>query len=264
MKEERINLVEAFINQRGIVTIPELCDKFNVSVNTVRRDLNTLEQQGKIQKVYGGAKRLDPSAEASGGGELLRDYSDRIVRNSDQKIIIAKTAASFIQEGDTIFIDTGTSTVPLVDYIPRNIHLTIVSNSIYVLSRALSLVNATIIGLPGTMKFKTASLVGVECYQMLERYTFNKAFMACSSISLQQGISNSSQEEFQIKRRVLERSQEHFLLVDSSKFDKTALLGFAKPEDFDYIISEKNPPQKYLDYFKEYKIHFITPDVSVQ
>jgi len=255
MKTERIYQIQEYISRRGVVTIKELMEQFRVSLNTIRRDLNELERLGKIEKIYGGAKCTEATLSAS---NALISYTEREVRNSLEKDAIARQAAAMIQEDDTIFIDTGTSTVPLLRHLRSFEHLTIVTNSVYVLYSALELPQFTVIGLPGIEKRKTASLVGDQCVQMLERYRFSKAFMACTTFSLSDGASNSSVEEFDIKRMVMSRSAEKYLLVDASKFGKASLLTFAGPDEFDYVITDTLPDPEYIRFFEEHNIRLIT------
>lgn len=254
MKTKRLQLMEEYINSRDVVTIPELLEKFQISMNTVRRDLSELERKGKIKKIYGGAKRAEPSGNSS---DFLIEYAERNNKNAAQKYAIAHKASSFISEDDIIFIDTGTSTVPLFQQLTSFHHLTIVTNSIYVLYSALDVPQFTVIGLPGTLKHKTASLVGEQCVQMIKQYNFSKAFMACSAFSLENGASNSSMEEYTIKREVIARSAERHLLIDASKFNKSSLMSYAAADDFDYVITEQMPDQKYVHYFKEHDIRLV-------
>ena len=257
MKTERIRQIEQYINEKDVVTIPELLDYFKVSINTIRRDLNELEQEGKIEKIYGGAKKKDSDERPPEG---LIGYTERIVKNQEVKYRIAEKASSYISEEDTIFIDTGTSTVPLLQTLSSFHHLTIITNSIYVLYSALDMPQFTVIGLPGVIKNKTASLVGDPCLEMIDRYNIGKAFMACSAFSITGGVSNSSIEEFEIKRKILRRCSQSFLLVDSSKFNRTAMMTFARPEDFDYIITEEKPADEYLKYFESHRIGLVLAD----
>lgn len=256
MRSERIQLVQKYIAQKDMVTIKELCDHFGVSVNTVRRDLNVLEKENRIRKVYGGARRVTPEIRESDPNFLI-SYSQRNIKNPEEKRIIAKKAVSYVHEDDTIFIDTGTSTVSMMQYLKSFRHLTILTNSIYVMYYGIEARDLNIIGLPGVVKSKTASLVGAPCLDMLDNYVVNKAFMACSSFSLEYGVANSSMEEYSIKKKVMERSLEHFLLVDSSKFDKSSLIAYAQPKDFQYIITERMPSSKYTDYFNEHQVQLV-------
>ena len=254
MKEQRIRQIEQFIGSKDVVTVQELIDHFGVSINTIRRDLETLQSEGKIEKIYGGARRIQPTEVTT---DSLADYYERSVKNSAQKFAIAARATQFIEEEDTIFIDTGTSTVPLLEHLDSFHHLTIVTNSIYVLYSALNFPNFTVIGLPGIIKNKTASLVGEQCLAMIDSYNIKKAFMACTAFSLENGATNSSLEELAVKKKIMERSTCQYLLVDSSKFGRSALLTFAKGNEFDAVITDRLPAKEYVDYFKENNVQLV-------
>lgn len=262
MKTERVLQIEQYILDHEIVSIRELMDHFHISINTLRRDLSELEERGSIQKIYGGAKKADVEVNSEEPNKFLKQYSERDSINTPQKTAIAQKAAAMIRENDTIFIDTGTSTVPILNYLDDFHHLTIVTNSVYVLFSALNLSRFTVVGLPGVLKNETASLVGDQCLNMIERYNINKAFMACTTFSLENGVCNSSIEEYSIKRRVIEKSSENILLVDASKFDRSSLLTFADPEDFHYIVTDEKPSQKYIDYFSKHRIGLILADAD--
>lgn len=261
MKSERIQQLEEYICEHEIVTMQEMLDVFGISMNTLRRDLNELCARGSIEKVYGGARKK--TVEPLRVDQLI-SYSERNVRNREQKEQIARLAAGFVEEDDMIFIDTGTSTVPLLKYLQSFQHLTIITNSVYVLHSALDYPQFTIIGLPGNLKHKTASLIGEQCIEMLGRYNISKAFMACTAFSLETGASNTTMEEFDIKKKVLERSREKYLLVDAGKFGKTSLLTFGRPEDFNCILTDTSPGEEYIKYFRDNGIRLILPEGAAQ
>lgn len=260
MKTERVLQIEQYIVNHEIVSTQELMDHFHISVNTLRRDLSELERKGTIQKIYGGAKKSDVNADPEKPNLFLKNYSERDTINSLTKSLIAQKAAAMVMDNDIIFIDTGTSTVPLLKYLTNYHHLTIITNSVYVLYNALNIPNFTVVGLPGVLKAETASLVGDQCMKMIDQYNISKAFMACTTFSLENGVCNSSMEEYSIKRKVIAKSSVNYLLVDSSKFDRSSLLTFAVPEDFQYIITDQMPDKKYTDYFSRHHIELILAD----
>ena len=92
---------------------------------------------------------------------------------------------------------------------------------------------------------------------MLEHYHIQKAFMACTAFSLENGATNSSLEELTIKQKVMEKSRKRYLLVDSSKFDHAALLTFAKGSDFDAVFTDQEPSAKYVEYFREHGVELV-------
>ncbi|MDY5841789.1 MAG: DeoR/GlpR family DNA-binding transcription regulator [Peptoniphilaceae bacterium] len=255
MKRERLLELEKYIERNGLVTMDEMCEHFNVSLSTIRRDLDILAARKSIQKVYGGARPIKSADESS---SLLKSYEERHSANAVEKQIIAKSAASLIHEDDIIFIDTGTSTVPIMDYLRHLQHITIITNSILVLLRGLEYPNLTVIGLPGIVKSKTASLIGPPCLEAIEAYnSVEKSFMACSAIDLKNGASNSSLDEYEIKKKIIEYSKTNYLLVDHTKFNKVALKTFAEIRDFDAIITDKTPEEKYLNSMNENRVSLM-------
>lgn len=259
MKLERVHNIADYISKQQFVTIPELCEKFQVSINTVRRDLTILEEEGKIEKIYGGARLAEEKDENTTAPpkNMLRPFLERTVKNPAAKEAIAKAAARLISEGDTIYIDTGTSTTPLLNYITSLKHLNIITNSVKVMNQCLGLPQFNTICLPGVMKHATASVIGDQCLKAIDLYHIDKAFMACSAFSLQLGASNSSVEEYTIKQKILSRSSKHYLLVDHTKFDCSSLMVFAQPNEFDCIITDEKPPLKYQEYFEKNEIQYI-------
>lgn len=256
MKDERLLQILDYIDQQQVVTIPELCDKFGVSVNTVRRDLDHLKKENKVEKVYGGARSL--SNNEKNRNVSLSPYESRIIKHADEKKAVARIAINLISENDVIFIDTGTSTVAMLPYLAEKFnHLTIITNSVYVLYEGLRYSKFTMIALPGILLSKTASLIGEQCLAMLSSYNIQKAFMACSALSIENGVSNSSIEEYAIKKQVLKQSRHAYLLTDSSKFDKTSLMTFARLAEFEAIATESTPPKKYGEFFTTNNIKLL-------
>lgn len=254
MRVKRIDLIEKYIYENKLVSIDKLCEEFQISKNTVRRDLDTLTKKGVISKVYGGAIAINKNTE---NVSKLISFNERHIKNSEAKDRIAKAAANYVQDGDTIFIDSGTSTINIINYLSHINQLTVVTNSIQVLYKALSYPNINVIGLPGNLKHDTASLVGISCVKDLKTYNINKAFMACTAISLKSGITNASAEEYEIKKTAIEKSHEHYLLVDHSKFDKTSLMTYCLIEQLDYVISDIQPNDTYMDYFNSHNVKTI-------
>lgn len=258
MRVQRIDQIEAYIIENKTATLEELCEKFDISKNTIRRDINELVSRGNIEKVYGGVTVAEKKA---GEYASLISYSERNIKNHEIKDRIARLAASYIGSGDSVFIDTGTTTINIIDYIADKENVTIITNSIEVAHKALSYPALRLIVLPGVLNHKTASLVGSSCIESLRKFNIKKAFMACTCISLTNGVSNATHEEYEVKKAALLNSGEHYLLADHSKFNQTSLCTFGELSDFHYILTDVVPSGDYLETFKKYGIHLeVTPD----
>lgn len=251
MRIQRIEQIEQYIIEHNTATLEELCEKFGISINTIRRDINELIKGGNIEKVYGGVRA---ALKKPGGYAGLISYSERHIKNQEMKNRIDRLAADCIQSGDSIFIDTGTTTSGMVDYLGEKENVTIITNSIEAAHKALAYPSLRLIVLPGILNHKTASLVGSGCIDYLYHFNIKKAFMACTCISLSSGVSNATHEEYEIKKEVLKNSREHYLLVDHTKFDQTSLCTYGHIQDFQCILTDQAPSQEYLDTFEKYGI----------
>lgn len=249
MRSSRILDLENYIIDNKNVSLDKLCEVFDVSKNTIRRDLNELAQKGSIKKVYGGVCVNDDSS--------LIPFEERNIKNSNLKSSIGKYAAEFIQDGDVVYLDSGTTTLAMIDYMKDKKNVTVITNNLEFIIKSLSYPNLNIISLPGSLIRKTNSFVGVDTISILKKYNIKKSFMASTGISLAGGITNSHPLESEVKKLATEKGSEVFLLADSTKFNSTALVTYAKLDDLNFLITDCSPPKEYIDYLRENNIELI-------
>ncbi|OSA96824.1 UNVERIFIED_ORG: DNA-binding protein [Clostridium botulinum] len=253
MRLKRLDLLEEFIYKHKTVSIDKLCEEFKMSKNTIRRDIDALVDKGVIKKVYGGVTVNTQSNE-------LLPFEERTIKNNSAKIDIAKKAAEFIEDGDSIFIDSGTTTLNIIDYLNDKNNITLFTNSINVILKAIPHDNIDIICLSGRFNRTTFSFTGLTSSDVLSTYNINKSFMACTGISLENGLTHTSPNEFKIKKVAVSKSHKTFLLADSSKFNIVSLMTFCDVKNLDYLITDKCPSAKYIDYFNNYNVELIVPN----
>ncbi|RDY28073.1 DeoR/GlpR transcriptional regulator [Romboutsia weinsteinii] len=252
MRSNRILDLENYIIENKTVSLDTLCEVFEVSKNTIRRDLNELVLKGSIKKVYGGVSVNDESS--------LVPFDERNIKNMNFKIDLGRCAAEFVNDGDIIFMDSGTTTLNMIDYMKDKHNVTILTNNLEIIVKSLNYPNLNIITLPGSLIRETNSFVGIDTISMLRKYNINKSFMASTGISIEGGITNSHPLESEIKRLAIDKSSESFLLVDSTKFDSAALVTYADIRDVNSIITNSLPSKKYVEYTKENSINLIITD----
>ena len=199
MRSQRMEQMEAYILEHKTVTLDELCEEFGVSKNTVRRDLDVLLENRRFKKIYGGVTVED--------FKELVSFGERNISKLSEKQRIAQKAASLVEDGDVIFIDSGTTTLHLVEYLGERKNVTIVTNNIETILRAIPMENLTLIALPGTLNRKTLSFTGLNAVQLLQQFNIRKAFMASTGYSMESGVTNSSPLESDIKRTAVARSR---------------------------------------------------------
>ena len=219
MKVSRLNSIEQYVISRETVSIDELCEVFGVSKNTIRRDLNELEQRGHITKVYGGVTATVPS------GAVPTPIRSGL--NQIDKSLIGRLAAEEVADGDTIFIDSGTTTLCLLRFLVAKKRITISLGGIY--------------------SPTTDSFVGLSAIEALSSMRINKAFMGATGVSLTAGMTNTTFLEAEIKRAVVHRADNIYGMVDSSKIGKEAIVTFCHLKDLTAFITDCEPPKEYVD-----------------
>lgn len=254
MKSRRITEMESYILSHGSVTMEELRDAFGISMNTVRRDIAELVKPGHIQKVYGGVK-------AASQTPVLVPYAVRSSTPSSAKQAICAQAAQMVKDGDIVFIDSGTTTMHIVEAV-RDKNITIITNNIEVMVQALKYENIRLIVLPGEIHRKTYSITGEESASYLSHMNTNIAFMAATGASYA-GVTNSSPLEYSIKKAAVSHTGKAVLLVTGNKFGKTSLYTYASLNQFKTVITDASIPDEYRDMLHEMQVDLQMVEASV-
>lgn len=242
LTEERFASILKILNEKGSVTVNELTKFLNTSESTIRRDLNTLHETGKLKKVHGGATAIEFENEFSSFEE---DITTKSQKNIDQKIAICRYAIKLINDNDFIFIDAGTTTENLIPFI-ENTKATFVTNGIVHAKKLIKKGLKTYI-LGGQLKLSTEAIIGSECVSCLKKYNFTKSFIGTNGIHIDSGFTTPDIEEAIIKKEAIKKSFVSFILADNSKFGKTSAVTFADLEQA-FIITDKLNDKKYSNY----------------
>lgn len=246
MKISRLNSIEQYVIARETATIDELCEAFSVSKNTIRRDLNALEARGHIAKVYGGVTAItSPGAVPTPVRSSL---------HSADKSLIGRLAADEVEDGDTIFIDSGTTTLCMLKFLATKKRITVVTHSLGALAEASKYENLNVISLGGIYSRPTDSFVGLSAFEALSTMKINKAFMAATGISVENGMMNTTFLEAEIKRGIVQRAAHIFLLADGSKLNRDAVITFCRLEDLAGFVTDRRPPEEYVRFCEGHNI----------
>ncbi|MCM3585347.1 DeoR/GlpR family DNA-binding transcription regulator [Mesobacillus maritimus] len=252
LKEKRIKQIEDYVVQHKSVSLDELVEVFNVSKNTIRRDVQELVESGNLKKVYGGVAVKEPSK--------LESFQERKVRNQPGKTAIGRQAVEYVEEGDVIFIDSGTTTIEMFNFIKDKQNITIVTNNIEFIVHSLPYENLNIITIGGILERKTNSLGRPQNLDVIKTYNINKAFMATTGISLSNGVTNASPLETDIKQAIVQRSQQVYLLADHQKFGRYGLMTYCNLEEIDYLITDKTPEEEFQIFAKNNNVELVIVD----
>ena len=223
--------------------IAELTKEFNVSVETLRRDINLLASEGKIEKIYGGIKLVE-----SNFGESTIDI--RMMSRLKEKEMIAQKCSEYIYDGDCIYLDSGSTTYQIAKYIKNKKNLTVVTNSIPVVNELLtSDIELIIIG--GRVRKNEQSVTAFEFLFNFDELNILKAFICTSGITVEKGISDYNLEEAITRKKIIELSKEVYVAADSTKFDKNVTIGIASLDKIDYIITDHHLTIDQINQFKK-------------
>jgi DeoR family myo-inositol catabolism operon transcriptional repressor len=247
LKERRIKQIHEYLIKNQSVSLDELVRVFHVSKNTIRRDVQELVERGDFKKVYGGVTINQKN---------LESFHDRQIKNQHEKVIIGKLAARFVDEEDIIFLDSGTTTIEMFNYI-KDKRLTVLTNNLEFIERSIPYNNLNVISTGGILERKTNSLSNYNNLNLLKNYNINKAFMAATGISITNGVTNASPYETKLKHTIVEKCNKIYLLVDHNKFESCGLMTYCQLNDIDFIITNKTPQKEYLEYFTENEIQLI-------
>ena len=252
--ERRQRIVE-LIRQRRSVTCVELCESFDVSPGTIRKDLETLEGRGLLKRTYGGAVLADPAEENN------VHVDGRAVVNGFSKDRIGALAAGLVAEGQTIFIDGSSTSLFVARHLKGRRNLTVITNAERVVLELCDEEDIRVICTGGALRRKNLSYVG-ETAETLIRTVFyaDKVFFSCCGISQKFGIFDAVESEANIKKAMFASSKQAVLLCDSSKFEK---LGFPKLADFEAVhtlVTDIQPDEEWRRLFEKKHIEVLTAE----
>lgn len=233
-KHQRLDELVKLVDRAGTVTVSEIMDSLKVSDMTVRRDLTELESQGKLTRIFGGAK--------SNKSQFYRElpHEEKLLKNIEEKKKVAKKAVELIKDGDTIFLGPGTSVEVLADEI-TNENLRVITNCLPIFNDLQKKKSDTfkVFLLGGEMRDATQAFVGEMTNAIMDRMYFSKMFFSGNGIKNGQ-IMTSSFEEAYTQKLALERSTESYLLIDSSKIGKEDFTSICSLSDITAVITDQS------------------------
>lgn len=227
--EERKAEILQLIESGKPVKVGDLSQRFEVSESTIRRDLQELENGGLIQRTHGGAISVQSSFELS--------YQEKEIRAIEEKRKIAKAAAELVKEGETVFLDTGTTTLQIA-YALRGKAITVATNSMDLAQVFADDAKVEVVMLGGILRKPTRSLVGYLTNEMLSRLHFDKVFLAANAVDPELGVSTPNLSEAETKRHMVRAGKEVILVVDHSKLWEKALGQICRLDEINLLLTD--------------------------
>lgn len=249
---ERLKKIEELLTENGSVVVSNLSTQFNVSEETIRRDLEKLSKTMKFRRVRGGAFLYESS-----DTEVPVRIREKIY--IEEKQVIGLKSVEFINDGETIILDSSTTALYIAKILNESKKkVTVITNSIAISTELAENSNIKVISLGGTMRRSTKSFVGYMTTDHLSHLHADKAFISCTSVNLDFGISDSHGLESRVRKEMLKHAKQKFLVVDYTKFEEPAMNKICDFEELDYIIVDKKIDSKHLKNLEAIDVQVIS------
>lgn len=231
------------------VTVNDLADRLKVSQATIRQDLTQLENNGFLRRVHGGAV-LDESD----------DIAHRMGINYEKKLKIAKKAAHYVNEGEIIYIESGSINALFAKEVAKIPKTTIVTSNAFIARQIGKESLGQVILLGGVYQPESECMVGNLVRVCLNSINFTKAFIGIDGFTPETGFTGRDMMRAEINSEIISRSPQTFVLTDSSKFGRIALSKYCGLTDIEYLITDEVPQDEYLSAIKQAGVTLLIPE----
>ncbi|GAB2657298.1 transcriptional repressor AgaR [Vibrio panuliri] len=235
-REEILHHIQT--HQKGEVNY--FAERYNVSEVTIRNDLNHLEKRGCVTRCYGGALLNNQFA-------FDQPLNDKKQLNSTIKAKLGEYAASLINDGDKVILDSGSTTEQIAYHLEEKHNLVIMTNGINIAYHLANQNNVSVMITGGAMRKNSYSVHGTGGEEFLTGYRFNKLFLGVDGFDKSAGVTTPHQGEADINRKMIEAAQTVIAVTDSSKFNRQSFCLIARPEQLNMLITDSGIPQDYVD-----------------
>ncbi|MCD8371212.1 MAG: DeoR/GlpR family DNA-binding transcription regulator [Clostridiales bacterium] len=248
----RLATIRQTVKRDRRVTVAQLSQEYNVTEETIRRDLEKLEQEGLVARTYGGAV-----LNVENVSENI-DYLRRAQTNREEKTAIGKLVAEVIPERATVGADASSTVMEAVRFLKDRSEITVLTNSVQIV-RELNESAINIVSTGGIVNKNTYSMQGKIVRRILSEYYVDIILVSCKALEMEGGIFDSNEEEAEIKRALIERGQKIILLADHSKFDRVAFVRLLDFDKIDMIVTDREPSEEWKKKLAEKGIELLFP-----
>ncbi len=246
--ERRIKLFDKLTKDK-FINVNEIAKEFNVSTMTIRRDLARLEKQGIVTTNYGGAT-FNEGVSTEPSFHVKEGYSQQ------SKVKIAYEASLLVNDGDSVFIDCGTTTREMIPFI-TNKKITIISNSWRIIPEIHDFSKIKVIMTPGEYDPVSEGTLSATTIDFLKNYSIDKAFISTQGVDMDFGVSVPTDIDAKVKKAIMNCAKYKILLADHTKWQETYLARHGKLEDFDVILTDEGLDRQLLEKLRDKKINIV-------
>lgn len=248
---ERRQRIINIIQDKKKVLVQQLASEFSVTEETIRRDLEKLEDQGILKRTYGGAV-------ISEGTNSDMPLFIREVTNKEGKMKIAEKVANEIQEGETLMLDSSSTAFYVAKCLKESgKSVTLITNSLRIASEMQDISGINLILAGGNFRTSAKSFVGKWAESIIKNYYVNKAILCCKGMDINRGVMDSNEQEAEVKKMMAKCSDEVFLIVDNVKFNRSSFVKIMDFKDIDYIYTDNELSEEWENTLKINEVEVI-------
>lgn len=251
LPEQRKREILSIIRREGAVSVTQLCEIFDISTTTIRKDLSDLEKRGLVIRSHGGALALNYGRSDDVSIEQRKSLQ------AMEKEYIASAAVQYVRPGQAIYLDGSSTVLNLAKKLVEIEPLTVVTNSLNVMNELADAQGIKIISLGGVLDPLSHCFMGPDVEENLAKLRVDGAFISTKGISIEDGLSDAHIPEARLHQKALQITNTAYLLMDSSKFDIVCFAVVAGLEQIDYLFTDKAPPQHFKQALKKADVELI-------
>ncbi|WP_334073504.1 MULTISPECIES: DeoR/GlpR family DNA-binding transcription regulator [Paenibacillus] len=249
--EDRRTTILGQLDKEGKVHVHMLAKQLKVSTETVRRDLERLEKEGHLRKVYGGAVQMRAE-------QTEPPFLKRSLMQQREKREIGALAAALIKDGETVLLDNGTTTLEIMRAIKDRAQVTVITNSVPILNCALNEFRGRILFAGGEIDPRVQAATGPVVHRILDEFKANKAFISVGGVSLTDGVTDYDLEEAAVSRKMMQRAEESLIVADHTKFGVTTFAKICPLEEISVLLTDASCPQVWVKGLQERGVEVMT------
>ncbi len=254
-QQSRLAAILAALQQSGSVSVEGLSKELDVSLVTIRRDLDALERQGMLRRTHGGAVSIEPLFYEPFRND--RSFQAQVERFADEKHRIGRAAAAMIKEGEIIALTPGTTTTEVIRGIPFNHKITVITSTVNVAMELSKRKDLDVFVTGGHLRGEWFSLVGPTAAQSLAQVRIHTLFIGADGIDAKSGVTCFIADEAQLNSTMVKRAQRKIAVVDHSKFGVVAGWCICPSAEVDIIITDSGATDEMIAPFEEAQIKVL-------
>ena len=252
---ERRNQILKLFQQSETVKVSDLSQRFGVTVETIRRDLDQLELAGHIVRTHGGAMLSTRENTKTEQASSIRQQT-----NTAQKLLIAELIADMVRDGDDIMLDASSTSLFVARALRKRKNLTVITSSLEIILEIANQTDWTIMCSGGVLNEHTMSFVGNRAESTISKYHVDWAIISCKGVD-QDGFTESNEASALVKRSMIESAKRAILAADSSKFGTMSFVRTGRLQELYAVVTDRKPDQQFLEGLDEIDVACIWPDM---